>query len=412
MARILVTGITGQDGSYLTESHLASGDEVHGLVRQSSLMQRTRLDALPALIAAREEGRLRLHYADLSDTSSLVSVLRSVKPDVDLPPRRAEPRQDLVRPAGVYGRLDGPRDAAPARGPAERRARRAVLPRGDERDLRRGGGVAADRDDPDEPDQPVRGREGVRAEPRADLPEGVRPLRVRGYPLQPREPAPAARTTSRARSRARQRGSRGERRRSCTSARSRRSATGATRPTSWTASAASSAAPKPDDFVLASGVTHSVGDFCEAAFAVAGLDHVKHVVLDPEYVRPIDISETRGDASKARRELGWAPKTGFDALVQHHGGRRARGARRPRGKPPEASGRPRPRLPARGRLAPGDPLASRGRRAAHPLRRRHRRGRRGGDRARVSLRGRRPDHDARLVDGRDQPRDRGRARRQ
>ena len=82
MARILITGITGQDGSYLTESHLSAGDEVHGLVRQSSLLQRTRLDALPALSAAREEGRLRLHYADLSDTSSLVSVLRSVKPDV------------------------------------------------------------------------------------------------------------------------------------------------------------------------------------------------------------------------------------------------------------------------------------------------------------------------------------------
>src|SRR5450759_4384275 len=50
MARILISGITGQDGSYLAESHLASGDEVHGLVRQSSLLQRTRLDSVPALV--------------------------------------------------------------------------------------------------------------------------------------------------------------------------------------------------------------------------------------------------------------------------------------------------------------------------------------------------------------------------
>jgi GDPmannose 4,6-dehydratase len=75
-------------------------------------------------------------------------------------------------------------------------------------------------------------------------------------------------------------------------------------------------APKADDFILASGVTHSVGDFCRAAFAVVGLDFEKYVHLDPKYVRPIDISETRGDASKARRELGWAPTTGFDALVR------------------------------------------------------------------------------------------------
>jgi GDPmannose 4,6-dehydratase len=59
-----------------------------------------------------------------------------------------------------------------------------------------------------------------------------------------------------------------------------------------------------------------VGDFCRAAFAVVGLDHARYVRLDPKYVRPIDISETRGDAGKARRELGWAPKTGFDALVR------------------------------------------------------------------------------------------------
>jgi GDPmannose 4,6-dehydratase len=76
------------------------------------------------------------------------------------------------------------------------------------------------------------------------------------------------------------------------------------------------AAPKADDFILASGAAHSVGDFCKAAFAVVGLDFAKHVVLDAEYVRPIDISETRGDASNAKRELGWVPKTGFDALVR------------------------------------------------------------------------------------------------
>ena len=82
MARILITGITGQDGSYLSESHLASGDEVHGMVRQSSLLQRTRIDGIPALGEARAAGRLKLHYADLQDTSSLIALVRTVQPDV------------------------------------------------------------------------------------------------------------------------------------------------------------------------------------------------------------------------------------------------------------------------------------------------------------------------------------------
>jgi GDPmannose 4,6-dehydratase len=63
-------------------------------------------------------------------------------------------------------------------------------------------------------------------------------------------------------------------------------------------------------------VTHSVGEFCDAAFRLVGLDPKKYVRLDPKYVRPIEISETRGDSGKARRELGWAPKTGFDELVR------------------------------------------------------------------------------------------------
>jgi GDPmannose 4,6-dehydratase len=70
------------------------------------------------------------------------------------------------------------------------------------------------------------------------------------------------------------------------------------------------------DYVLASGVTHSVRDFCDAAFSRAGLDFRKHVVLDPSFLRPLDISETRGDASKARRELGWMPMTAFPELVR------------------------------------------------------------------------------------------------
>ncbi|HEX7579498.1 MAG TPA: GDP-mannose 4,6-dehydratase, partial [Thermoanaerobaculia bacterium] len=81
MTRVLISGITGQDGSYLTEDLLSEGAEVHGIVRQSSLLHRTRIDHIPALAVARSDGRLKLHYADLSDSSSLQWLVRQIQPD-------------------------------------------------------------------------------------------------------------------------------------------------------------------------------------------------------------------------------------------------------------------------------------------------------------------------------------------
>jgi len=72
----------------------------------------------------------------------------------------------------------------------------------------------------------------------------------------------------------------------------------------------------PDDYVIATGQQHSVREFIERAFAVAGLDWRKHVRVDPKLLRPVDVDRLVGDASKARRVLGWAPQVGFDELIQ------------------------------------------------------------------------------------------------
>ncbi|MBP7678013.1 MAG: GDP-mannose 4,6-dehydratase, partial [Thermoanaerobaculia bacterium] len=80
MKKALVTGITGQDGSYLTELLLEKGYEVHGLVRRSSSFNTARLDHLYQ-DPHEQERRLVLHYADLNDASSLNTVLRRVVPD-------------------------------------------------------------------------------------------------------------------------------------------------------------------------------------------------------------------------------------------------------------------------------------------------------------------------------------------
>jgi GDPmannose 4,6-dehydratase len=74
-------------------------------------------------------------------------------------------------------------------------------------------------------------------------------------------------------------------------------------------------ADQPDDYVIATGVSHSVRDFCEVAFRHVGLDYRDHVVSDPALVRAVDVSETRGDASKARQRLGWTPQVSFEQLV-------------------------------------------------------------------------------------------------
>ncbi len=315
MARVLVTGITGQDGSYLTESHLASGDEVHGLVRQSSLLQRTRLDAIPALLEAREAGRLTLHYADLSDTSSLVSVVRRVRPDVvyhlagqshvkisfDLPEYTADStgvgtlrlleairsvapdaRFFLAATSEIFGEpMESPQTETTPMRPINPYAAAKVYALNLVRIYRQAYGLFA--------------CSGI-------LFNHESPRRGENYVT--RKIARAAARIARGKQKELHLGTLDPR-----------------RDWSWAPDVVDGmrrivAAPKPDDFVLASGVTHSVGDFCRAAFAVVGLDPDQHVRLDPKYVRPVDISETRGDASKARRELGWAPKVSFDELVR------------------------------------------------------------------------------------------------
>jgi GDPmannose 4,6-dehydratase len=72
----------------------------------------------------------------------------------------------------------------------------------------------------------------------------------------------------------------------------------------------------PDDYVVATGETHSVREFCEMAFSLAGLDYRKHVVTDQALYRPAEVDVLVGDAAKARSVLGWRSKTDFESLVR------------------------------------------------------------------------------------------------
>jgi GDPmannose 4,6-dehydratase len=315
MSRILITGITGQDGSYLTESHLASGDEVHGMVRQSSLLQRTRLDSIPALRTAREVGRLSLHYADLQDTSSLVALMRKVMPDVvyhlagqshvgisfDMPEYTAEAtglgtlrlleavrqvapecRFFFAATSEIFGEpLEVPQTEKTPMAPINPYAAAKVYALNLVRIYRKAYGLHASVGILFNHESPRRGENYVTRK----ITGAVARIARKGQKelhlgtLEPRRDWSYAVDMVDG---------------------MRRIVT----------------ADRGDDYVLSSGVSHSVRDFCEAAFSRVGLDYRKHIVLDPTFVRPLDISETRGDSSKARRQLGWAPKTDFEELVR------------------------------------------------------------------------------------------------
>jgi len=73
---------------------------------------------------------------------------------------------------------------------------------------------------------------------------------------------------------------------------------------------------KPDDFVIATGETHSVKELCEVAFSHVGLNWKHHVKVDKKFFRPAEVDILIGDASKAKRELGWAPKVKFKQLIE------------------------------------------------------------------------------------------------
>lgn len=75
-------------------------------------------------------------------------------------------------------------------------------------------------------------------------------------------------------------------------------------------------ADKPDDYVVATGETHSVREFVDIAFGHVGLDYEKYVKVDPRFFRPAEVDLLVGDPAKARTELGWEPKVGFEDLVK------------------------------------------------------------------------------------------------
>ena len=303
----LITGITGQDGSYLAELLLDQGYRVVGMTRRSSTANNERIAHLA--------GRIELVQGDLLDQASLVEALRSSTPAevYNLAAQSFVPtswNQPVLTGEftglGVTRILEAIRQVDP---------RHPLLPGVVERDVRQGPTSTPERGNAVLPAQPIRRREGVRPLHHGQLPGELRAVRGIRDPVQSRVAAtrPGVRHAQGDgrrgpdRLRPRDRASDGEPRRQ----------------RDWGFAGDYVKAiwkmlqqPEPRDYVIASGEVHSVRELCDLAFARVGLDYRDHVVVDDAHLRPAEVDHLQGDASLARRELGWAPDVDFRGLVE------------------------------------------------------------------------------------------------
>ena len=313
MKKALVTGITGQDGSYLAELLLAKGYQVHGLIRRSSTFSTSRIDHI--YVDPHEPGaRLFLHYGDLSDGAQMTNLIYSVRPDeiyhlgaqshVRVSFDTAEYTGDIVglgttrileaiRQSGIkarfyqasssemFGASPPPQNEETPFHPRSPYAAAKVYAHWMARNYREGYGLFAANGILFNHESPRRGetfvtRKITRAiahilgrKERYVYLGNLEAKRDWGYAPEYVEAM-------------------------------------------WLMLQQDVA----DDFVMGTGESHSVKEFLIEAFAYAGLDWQEHVKTDPRYFRPLEVELLVADASKARARLGWRPKITFKELVR------------------------------------------------------------------------------------------------
>ena len=313
MKRALITGITGQDGSYLAEQLLVRGYEVHGIIRRASTFNTARIDPIyqdPHI----DHPSLKLHFGDLSDASSLASIMNEAEPDeiynlaaqshvrvsFDIPEYTAEitaigalrmleaVRRSKINPkyyqassSEMFGSAKPPQNEGTPFYPRSPYAASKVFAYNMVVNYREAYGLHASNGILFNHESPRRGetfvtRKITRAI--AHIKSGKEKLLFLGNLDAKRDWGYAPEYTDAMWKMAQQK--------------------------------------KPDDYVIATGKTHSVKEFLDAAFAYAGLDTKEHVRIDQKYFRPTEVDALCGDASKAKEKLGWAPKTDFAELVR------------------------------------------------------------------------------------------------
>lgn len=317
MKRVLITGITGQDGSYLTELLLRKDYEVHGIIRRASTFNTDRIDHLYT-DPHQSSARMLLHYGDLSDGPGLRRILEEVQPDEVY---------NLAAQSHVAVSFMQPEYTADIDGLGTLRLLEAV------RDYVNRTGVA------------LRFYQAGTSE----MFGGSPPPQSESTPFYPKSPYAAAKVMAyhlviNYRESYGLFASNGilfnhESERRGETFVTRKITRAATRiklglqeklflgnldaKRDWGHAEDYVEAmwlmlqqPEPDDYVVATGESYSVREFVERVFGRLELDWRKHVEIDPRYFRPAEVEYLKGNPSKAKAKLGWKPKIGIDELAK------------------------------------------------------------------------------------------------
>ncbi|GAB6985386.1 GDP-mannose 4,6-dehydratase [Nocardioides pyridinolyticus] len=311
--RALITGITGQDGSYLAELLLAKGYEVHGLRRRSSTFNRSRIEHLYQ-DPHDPDARLFLHYADLSDGARLIRLLHRIQPDEVY---------NLAGQSHVGASFEEPEHTAMTTGIGPVTLLEAIRTAGIDCRFYQASssamfGAATGRQDETSvfrPNSPYGAAKLHAHWTTVTYREGYGMFAVSGILFNHESPRRGETFVTRKVSRA--------------VARIRAGLDdylylGNLDPCRDWGYAPEYVegmwrmlqADEPDDYVLATGTSYSVRDFVAAAFDRAGLDWEKHVRTDERYVRPTETAVLMGDPSKAEDRLGWRPTVTAGELVR------------------------------------------------------------------------------------------------
>jgi len=310
--RALITGITGQDGSYLCELLLAKGYEVHGIRRRSSSFNTERIDHLFKDLHD-PKAKLFLHYGDLSVSGKLTDLLYSIQPDEIY---------NLGAQSHVRISFEMPEYTGDITGLGTLRLLEAIRQSGIKTRFYQASSSEMFGSSPPpqseltpfQPQSPYGAAKVFAYHICKNYREAYAIFACNGILFNHESPRRGETFVTRKVTRAAARIKLGLQEKlylGNLDAKRDWGFAGEFVETMWLMLQQD----KPDDYVIATGETHSVKEFVERTFEKLNLDYEKHVVIDPIYFRPSEVNILLGDASKAKRTLGWIPRVNFDQLI-------------------------------------------------------------------------------------------------